>query len=253
MHVLCLTMTAAAIPALTADARLALFLDVDGTLIEIAATPHAVVVPDDLKTLLRNLSDRLDGGLALISGRSIATLDSLFSPLRLAAAGIHGCERRAADGRLMRPAIDAQRFAAARDELARWSGAHPGSLLEDKGYALALHYRLAPALESAAFAEARRALQQLGGTHELQRGKFVFELRPAGYSKGTAIAAFMKEAPFRGRRALFIGDDVTDEDGFAVVNDLGGTSIRVGDVASTSARHRLADVATVHRWLAAAV
>ena len=242
-------MTDAAIPALTAADDLALFLDVDGTLIEIAATPHAVVVPEDLKTLLRNLSTRFDGALALISGRSIPTLDSLFSPLRLTAAGIHGCERRTADGRLVRPTIDARRFAATRDDLARWSALHPGSLLEDKGYALALHYRLAPALESAALDEARRALQQLGGTHELQRGKFVFELRPAGYSKGTAIEAFMREPPFHGRRPLFIGDDVTDEDGFAVVNALDGISIRVGDAATTSARHRLADVDAVRQWL----
>lgn len=242
-------MTVAAIPVLTADADLALFLDVDGTLIEIASTPHAVVVPDELKALLRTLSNRLDGALALVSGRSIPTLDSLFAPLRLAAAGIHGCERRAADGRLLLPTIDEQRFAAARDELAHWCRRHPGSLLEDKRYALALHYRLAPQLESTAFAQAQRALRQLGATHELQRGKFVFELRPAGYSKGTAVAAFMAEVPFRGRRPLFIGDDATDEDGFAVVNDLGGISIRVGDVADSAARHHLADVEAVHRWL----
>ncbi|HMN44056.1 MAG TPA: trehalose-phosphatase [Povalibacter sp.] len=240
-------MTVAAIPPPTHD--LALFLDVDGTLIEIASTPHAVVVPESLKALLQALSKRLDGALALVSGRSLPTLDSLFAPLQFAAAGIHGCERRAADGRLVLPTIDEQRFAAARDELAQWSQRHPGSLLEDKRYALALHYRLAPQLESAAFDEAQRALRQLGGTHELQRGKFVFELRPAGYSKGTAVAAFMREAPFRGRRPLFIGDDVTDEDGFGVVNDLGGISIRVGDVAETAARHRLADVGAVHRWL----
>ncbi len=249
-HVLCLMMTLAAIPALTADSDLALFLDVDGTLIEIASTPHAVIVTDDLKALLRTLANRLGSALALVSGRSIPTLDALFAPLHLAAAGIHGCERRAADGHLVRPTIDEHRFAAARDELAQWSGRHPGSLLEDKGYALALHYRLAPALESAALGEALRALQQLGGTHELQRGKFVFELRPAGYSKGTAIAAFMAEAPFRGRRPVFIGDDVTDEDGFAVVNRLGGISIRVGNVAQTAAQHHLADVDAVRRWLA---
>ncbi len=237
------------LPALPPNAGLALFLDVDGTLIEIASTPHAVVVPEDLKQLLRDLSTRLDGALALVSGRSIGTLDTLFSPLHLTAAGIHGCERRTAGGELIRPAIDMERFAAARDELAAWSNRYAGSLLEDKGYALALHYRLAPQLEAAALAEAQRALQHLGGTHELQRGKFVFELRPAGYSKGHAIEAFMTEAPFRGRRPLFIGDDVTDEDGFAVVNRLGGISIRVGEVAQTAARHQLVDVDAVRRWL----
>jgi trehalose 6-phosphate phosphatase len=243
-------MTFAAIPPISADSSLALFLDVDGTLIEIASTPHAVVVPEELKLLLRDLSTRLGGALALVSGRSIPTLDGLFAPFHLTAAGIHGCERRTAAGRVIHPSIDMDRFAAARNELADWSSHHAGSLLEDKGYALALHYRLAPELESAAFEEAQRALQKLAGTHELQRGKFVFELRPAGYSKGHAIEAFMNEAPFGGRTPLFIGDDVTDEDGFSVVNRLGGISIRVGDMADTMAKHRLADVDAVIRWLA---
>ena len=242
-------MTTAAIPHLTANSTLALFLDVDGTLIEIAATPHSVVVPDTLKGLLQDLSQRLDGALALVSGRSLQTLDSLFAPLQLTAAGIHGCERRSTESRVLRPQIDEARFAAVRDELSAWSRQHPGSLLEDKQYALALHYRLAPALETAAYAEASRALELLGGSHELQRGKFVFELRPAGYSKGTAISAFMQEAPFRGRTPVFIGDDVTDEDGFIVVNQCGGWSIRVGQMADTSARFQLAGVEAVIRWL----
>ncbi|HEY6643916.1 trehalose-phosphatase [Povalibacter sp.] len=243
-------MTFASIPALNADSHLALFLDVDGTLIEIAATPHSVIVPDELKTLLRSLSTRLGGGIALVSGRSIPILDALFAPLQLTAAGIHGCERRTAAGRLIHPTIDMDRFAAARRELAAWSRVHAGTLLEDKTYALALHYRLAPQLESAALAEAQRALEALQGTHELQPGKFVFELRPVGYSKGRAIEAFMAEEPFRGRMPLFIGDDVTDEDGFSVVNRLGGISIRVGDPSATLATYRLADVVAVHEWLA---
>lgn len=242
-------MIPAAISSLSADSPLALFLDVDGTLIEIASTPYSVSVPNDLKTLLGTLSARLGGALALVSGRSIATLDSLFSPLRLAAAGVHGCERRAADGHLVQPSIDASAFSRARDELAQWSSRHPGTLLEDKGHALALHYRLAPALESDTFTAAQRGLALLGGSHELQRGKFVFELRPAGYSKGTAIEAFMGETPFQGRQPLFIGDDATDEDGFLAVNQLGGISIRVGETASTAALHRLAGVEATRQWL----
>ncbi len=248
-HVLCLTMTFAAIPHVTADASLALFLDVDGTLLEIAPTPNAVVVPDSLKELLASLSVRLDGALALVSGRSIVTLDRLFAPLRLAAAGIHGSERREASGCVVRPRVDLVRFAAAREALAAWTSRHPGTLLEDKGSALALHYRLAPNLEDEAHREAQLALERLGGTHELQRGKSVVELRPAGHSKGSAISAFLRDAPFLGRLPVFIGDDVTDEAGFAIVNKLGGMSIRVGPTAATAAAHRLDGVDEVIAWL----
>lgn len=240
-----------AIPHDTPTASLALFLDVDGTLLEIAATPHAVVVSDSLRMLLAKLAERLDGALALVSGRSIETLDALFAPLHLAAAGIHGSERRERNGALVRPQFDAASLAAARESLAAWSNRHAGTLVEDKGSALALHYRLAPELEAAALAEAERAVERLTGSHELQRGKFVFELRPAGLSKGSAIAAFMESPPFQGRTPIFIGDDVTDEAGFAVVNGFGGLSIRVGPPASTSATHHLADVNAVLVWLEA--
>lgn len=248
-HVLCLTMTPPAIPHDVPDASLALFLDVDGTLLDIAATPDAVVVSESLRTLLGELAQRLDGALALVSGRSIATLDTLFAPLHLAAAGIHGSERRDANGSIFRPDVDAARLTAARESLRSWSRQHAGTLLEDKGSALALHYRLAPEREAAALEAAERALDQLAGSHELQRGKFVFEIRPAGLSKGSAIAAFMERAPFQGRMPIFIGDDVTDEAGFAVVNAFGGLSIRVGPPAPTSATHRLADVEAVLVWL----
>lgn len=234
--------------ALAAQSNLALFLDVDGTLLEIAPTPDAVVVPDSLKQMLNTLSSRLDGALALVSGRSVRTLDQLFAPYRFAAAGIHGCERREANGCILRPDIDAALFAAARDALSQWAAQHPGTLLEDKGYALGLHYRQAPQFEAAALEAVLGVLPTLA-THELQRGKFVFELRPAGYSKGQAIDAFMHEAPFRTRCPVFIGDDVTDEAGFAVVNALDGISIRVGHGTQTEARHHLDDVDEVIAWL----
>ena len=244
----CLAMSSPDISSVTADATLALFLDVDGTLLEIAETPDAVVVPTPLKDALNSLSSRLDGALALISGRSISTLDALFDPYRFTAAGIHGCERREASGCIMRPEIDLERFASVRAQLAEWSRQHPGTLLEDKRYALALHYRQVPHLESAARDEVLSVLPELA-THELQPGKFVFELRPFGYTKGTAIDAFMHESPFRGRIPLFIGDDVTDEAGFAVVNQLGGLSIRVGEPTQTAARHQFPGVNEVVRWL----
>lgn len=235
-----------------ADGNLALFLDVDGTLLEIAETPGAVIVSESLKTLLGELSVRLDGALALVSGRSVQSLDALFAPLRFTAAGVHGCERRETTGCIMRPKIDAVKFASARDELAVWVRQHPGSLLEDKGYALALHYRRAPELETSAQARVVSMLSRMGGDYELQRGKAVFEIRPAGFSKGKAIQTFMQEPPFAGRLPVFIGDDVTDEDGFAIVNALGGLSIRVGQVATsvaTAAKYHLADVNEVIAWL----
>lgn len=232
-----------------ADGNLALFLDVDGTLLEIAETPGAVVVPESLKTMLGELSVRLEGALALVSGRSVQSLDTLFAPLRFTAAGVHGCERRETTGCITRPRIDAVKFAAARDELAAWVQRHPGALLEDKAYALALHYRRAPELETSVHARIMALLSRMGGDFEIQRGKVVFEIRPAGYSKGKAIQTFMHEAPFAGRLPVFIGDDVTDEDGFAIVNALGGLSIRVGEVAASAARHRLANVGEVIIWL----
>ena len=236
-------------PPTPAVTDLALFLDVDGTLLDIAPTPESVIVSEQLKHLLTTLSSRLDGAFALVSGRSIRTLDALFEPLRFTAAGIHGCERREASGCIIRPEVDVARVAAVRDELTAWTLRHPGTLLEDKGYALALHYRLVPELEVPALSEVETALAMLG-THELQRGKFVFELRPAGYSKGGAIQAFMRDPPFRSRQPLFIGDDVTDEAGFEAVNELAGISVRVGESTQTFARHRLGTVQEVIRWLA---
>lgn len=231
------------------DSRLALFLDVDGTLLEIAETPYAVAVPDAVKLRLHDLSSRLHRALALVSGRSLATLDQLFAPHRFTAAGIHGCERRLAGGSIEYPAVDTAPLAKARDELSTWVDQHPGTLLEDKDYALALHYRLAPQLEGAALDATLTVLAALGGVYELQRGKFVFEIRPMGYTKGTAIRSFMHEPPFAGRTPMFIGDDITDEAGFVVVNQLGGVSVRVGESEGTAARYRFANVDAVIRWL----
>lgn len=231
--------------------QLALFLDVDGTLLEIAETPYAVVVPDALKLVLDALSSRLQGALALVSGRSVETLDALFSPYRFSAAGIHGCELRPAGSAIEYPAVDATQLAAARDTLSAWTQRHPGTLLEDKRYALALHYRLRPELEAAALAAVLPVLTMLGGTFELQRGKSVYEIRPMNYSKGSAIQSLMRTVPFAGRTPMFIGDDITDESGFALVNQLGGVSVCVGEREPTAARHRLANVDTVIRWLSA--
>jgi trehalose 6-phosphate phosphatase len=230
-------------------ARLALFLDVDGTLLEIAATPESVYVPDDLRALLVDLDTHFKGAVALISGRSIADLDALFAPLRLCAAGVHGCERREASGRIVRPDISAEVLSEARSELQRFVTLHPGLLLEDKGFGLALHYRLAPQLGVEVIERMQRICRSLGPQFTLQAGKLVLEIRPAGFTKGTSIAALMQQAPFKGRTPIFMGDDITDEDGFKVVNDLGGLSIKVGDAPTTLAQRRLRGVDEARQWL----
>ncbi|HZN85701.1 MAG TPA: trehalose-phosphatase [Burkholderiales bacterium] len=227
----------------------ALFLDVDGTLLEHAARPDAVRVAAPVHQLLEALRLATRGALALISGRAIDDIDALFAPLRLPVAGQHGAERRDAAGRLHRHqgAAEPVRRAAAR--LGAFAARHAGLVFEDKGHNLALHYRQAPAAAQAAQAALRAAALELGGDYEVLEGKMVVELKPAGRDKGRAIAEFMAEAPFAGRTPVFIGDDVTDEFGFGVVNRLDGHSVKVGPGAS-AARHRLADAAAVREQLA---
>jgi trehalose 6-phosphate phosphatase len=227
----------------------ALFLDVDGTLLELAETPQGVHVSASLKELIGTVRWRLDGALALVSGRSLASLDQLFSPLRLIASGVHGCERRAADGLVMRPEVDAAMIARVRNDLADFVRSHEGLLLEDKHYAVALHYRRAPHLEDEVYRIMEQMRTYLGPTFALQAGKSVVELRPGEWTKGTSIKSFMLEAPFLGRTPVFIGDDVTDEDAFAVVNAMNGISIKVGAAEATIAKHRLGGVSEVLRWL----
>jgi trehalose 6-phosphate phosphatase len=232
-------------------ARWALFLDVDGTLLELAPTPETVYVSERLKSLLVELSERLDGALALISGRTIADLDYLFSPLRFCASGIHGAERRDSSNRLIRaPIADQDQFANAQEELQALVRAHEGLLLEDKSFALALHYRLAPHLESRVREKMLAVVQQLGPSYVLQPGKRVFEIRPAAFTKGTAIRSFLSEPPFVQCTPVYLGDDLTDEHAFETVNALNGISIRVGEQAVTHAKFRIPTIPQVHRWLA---
>lgn len=227
----------------------ALFLDVDGTLLEIAETPQDVRVTESLKGLLNTLVLRLNGALALISGRSLDDLDQLFAPLRFCAAGIHGCERREASGCIVRPPFDLHRLDDARTELSDLVQQHPGMILEDKGYGLALHFRRVPHLSAEAERRVNAICQRLGREFAIQAGKCVLEIRLADWTKGASIRAFMEQPPFRSRRPIYLGDDLTDEAGFGVVNELGGISIRVGDAHLTLAQHRLAGVSDVLRWL----
>jgi len=226
----------------------ALFLDVDGTLLTIAAQPDGVRVTDRLRALLRRLQERLDGAVALISGRSIEDLDRLFAPLVLPAAGVHGLERRGRDGR-RHHAATATDLESLRRPLGDYAARHDGLLVEDKGRALALHYRAAPRLREEVESFLRRLLADTPAALHLTRGKMVFELRAGTADKGTAITDFMAEPPFAGRVPVFIGDDVTDEDGFRSVNSLGGLSIRVGPPTETAAAYSLPDEEAVEAWL----
>jgi trehalose 6-phosphate phosphatase len=230
----------------------ALFLDVDGTLLDHADHPQDVHVDAQLLALLRDLLQEGGGAIALISGRAVADLDRLFAPLQFPAAGQHGTERRAADGSMHRHRPPSNRLEAAAQSLARLSAAHSGLVVENKGMSLALHYRLAPALEKLVQREMSAAAAALGDGFELQAGKFVFEIKPGGKDKGSAIAEFMAEPPFAGRTPAFLGDDLTDEYGFALVNTSGGHSVKVG-AGRSAARWRLEGAAQVRDWLAAAL
>jgi len=239
------------------DGHSALLIDVDGTLLEIAPHPHQVEVPPGLPRLLDQLAGERDGALALISGRPIADLDRLFHPWHGAAAGLHGIERRRPDGSHVESgATPADAAAAAaldrlRPELQVLARQRPGVWLEDKGRTLALHYRAVPEAESEIRDRAEQLLREHGEGLRLIPGKMVVEFQPRHHGKGAAIAAFMAEPPFRGRAPVFLGDDTTDEEGFAEVNRRGGVSIRVGaPLATSAAACRLPSVAAALDWLA---
>jgi trehalose 6-phosphate phosphatase len=228
----------------------AFFLDVDGTLLELAAKPNAVAVEADVLELLRILETRSGGAVALVSGRSIATLDILFQPLYLPAAGLHGFERRSAAGTyLRRPLPSGRSLDRARGQLRRIAARHPNVLLEDKRFVLALHYRNEPALEKSLVTEVERIADRLQADLQIQRGRLAIELRPRGASKATAISEFMQEAPFRGRRPVCLGDDLTDKSAFEWVNAAGGVSVAVGVERASAARLHLSTVEAAKAWL----
>ena len=239
------------LPCLTpALADVALFFDVDGTLVAIEQEPAAVVVPAELRDTLQRLVDGTGGAVALVSGRPIEQLDRLFAPLEFSASGLHGLERRLLPGATERLSPEQGRLDVARQELHAFAEAHPGTFVEDKGLTLALHYRMAPEHREAAARMVRTLVDDEPGGLALLEGKMVFELKPPGYDKGRAIAAFMQDPPFHGRRPIFAGDDVTDEAGFLAINAMKGMSIKVGnDDRATSAIYHLDTVEAMLTWL----
>lgn len=237
-------------PALLACPRSALFLDFDGTLVEIAERPDAVDVAAGLPRLIAGLAQKLEGRLAIVSGRTLAALDDLLGPVEIAMAGSHGGEFRADHGADVLSLADPLPGEVV-DALLTFAQANGGLLVEPKPFSAAIHYRHHPHALDPLLAETARiaAAHGLGVKH----GKQVIELTMPGSDKGSAVTRFMELPVFAHAQPIFIGDDVTDEDAFDVVSGFGGTGILVGDPRPTAATFRLPDVEAVHRWLSAAL
>lgn len=236
-------------PPLTADT--ALFLDFDGTLVDIARTPEDIRVAEDLGHLLQSVSGALHGALAVISGRPIDAVDRFLGGAVRAVAGVHGATRRDASGVTHDAPVDRMALNDYRSVLESFAHHHAGILLEDKSISIAVHFREAPewAEKSRQIVADCAAASQ--GRLESLNGKMVAELKPARITKAGALAAYMNEAPFRGRRPVFAGDDITDEAGFTAVAKISGYGVIVGERTPTAATSRLATVADLHQWLRA--
>ncbi|TPK70421.1 trehalose-phosphatase [Mesorhizobium sp. B2-4-15] len=226
----------------------ALFLDIDGTLLEHAAHPDAVVVNDALRMLLARLETQLDGALAFITGRSIAAVDHLFQPLRLRAAGLYGLEHRLARDGPVEAAGEPADIAALAGEIEA-ELASADVYIERKGPILAIHTRAAPHLLQRATQLVEQALERLPAGYRVLAGNAGVELMPLEAAKGAAIRRFMAEPAFKERCPVFLGDDTSDENGFETVNEMNGISIRIKPQGQTAARHKLADVGEVLAWL----
>jgi trehalose 6-phosphate phosphatase len=228
------------------------FFDIDGTLADIERSPDLVQVDPAMRALVEALHARANGAVALISGRAVHDIDTLFPGLALAVAGQHGAERRGADGTVTFRAWRRTNLLAMRDALVEIERQYPGLLLEDKGLSLALHYRKAPELGEFVQDQVHALMVRYGEGFHMQQGKCVMEIVPLSINKGAALREFMSESPFAGRVPVFLGDDVTDENAFVMVNELGGYSVKVG-TGKTHARACLRDVAAVREWLATAM
>ncbi len=234
-------------PPLTPD--VALFLDFDGTLVEIAPSPNAVKVPPGLEALLAQVAWHLNGAVAVITGRPIEAIDKHLKGSVRAVAGIHGAERRTALGHIIQAEIPSSALDPAREKLSVFCRSHRGVHAEDKGISIALHYRNAPALGPKCRAIIDDCAATSHGQLERLDGNMVVELKPASARKAVAMSAYMNEPPFAGRRPVFVGDDLTDESAFMAVSQTNGYGVIVGARTPTAASSRLASVAALHAWL----
>ena len=226
----------------------ALFLDVDGTLLAFQERPEQVQVPPALKSLLEALYQRLDGAMALVSGRPVEELQALFGEPAWPLAGLHGLQLKLPDGRLRQTPVKPESIRQLRHSARRLADDLPGVRLEDKEIAVALHCRAAPARYEALLAACEQAVQALPG-FELQPGNLVVEIKPSAMKKGHAVQSLMEVHPFLGRRPVYLGDDLTDEHAFATVNLENGITTRVGIREPTLAQFALRDPVDVQAWL----
>jgi trehalose 6-phosphate phosphatase len=230
--------------------RCAVLLDIDGTLLDLAPTPREVWVPPGLTATLNRLIEKTSGALALVSGRSLNDIDLIFAPEQFPAVGGHGAEMRiSGDSEAIAthaPPMDRE----LKRRLAAIAKLSPGILLEDKGYSLALHYRLAPHAEQAIYAAVALIRAELPDAPiEVMPGKCVCEIKPSGFNKASGVVELMSHEPFRGRRPIFIGDDVTDESVFAIMPGFGGLAFSVGRRAQGVVDH-FDEPRDVREWLA---
>jgi trehalose 6-phosphate phosphatase len=226
----------------------ALFLDFDGTLVELAETPESIRVASDLKALIHRLLRRLDGRVAIVSGRSLADLERHLPLAGIAFSGSHGLELRLSDGTCLPLSVPIG-LDDVHERVRRFAEGRQGLLVEEKPAGIALHYRLAPTESGAADSFMASLAAERGWS--VQRGNMVVELRPAGATKGDALRAFMTEPGFVGARPVFVGDDLTDEHAFDAAASLGGAGVLVGPLRDTAAAYRLESVGAVADWLGA--
>ncbi len=228
--------------------KYALFLDFDGTLVDIVERPDAVSVDPALPEILLHLQERLGGALAIVSGRPVAFLDHHFEPHRFDMAGLHGLEQRIAGNLHLCDPQEHPQLRKMVERLQKVVAERPGILIEDKGCSVAIHWRLAPQEKEFALSTAHAAVEALGSEYRLQHGKAVAEILPSAAGKGKVIERFLHSAPYRGRRPIFVGDDLTDENGFKTVNAFGGVSVRIG-AGETIAKIRLGTPADLRHCL----
>jgi trehalose 6-phosphate phosphatase len=233
---------------LLAPERTAFFLDFDGTLAEFNEDPSAVFLPDRERRSLSLLADAAERAVAIVSGRAVADIDRMLHPLKLPVAGVHGLERRSAEGEMSRVAIPEEPLFAARSRLQAIARLHPGLLVEEKPGSVALHFRRRPELEPRCL-EIARGIAKDNTELRVLRGKMVIEFKAGNATKADAVAAFLTEEPFRGRQPFFAGDDATDEDVFASIRESQGISVKVGPGA-TKAAYRARGIDEFRDWLA---